>query len=88
MDISLSSKLAEFVRRKVESGAYDDPLDVIEHALDLLEDQDALRAVKLEAFRKEIALGIEQADRGQVFEGPEVFDRLRDRLRSRAEAER
>jgi hypothetical protein len=41
---------------------------------------------KLEVLRKEIAIGIEQADRGGLVNGDEIFDRIRERLRSRPDA--
>jgi antitoxin ParD1/3/4 len=50
----------------VESGDYASADDVLREALQLLEDRDRLRAWKLEELRKEIAVGISQAEQGSV----------------------
>jgi antitoxin ParD1/3/4 len=39
---------------------------VVREALRLLEERDQLRELKLEELRKFVAVGIEQADRGEV----------------------
>ena len=36
--------------------------------------------MRLEELRKEIAIGIEQADRGELFDGKEVFERLHEKI--------
>ena len=68
MNISLLPDLEELVKRKVESGEYDSPSDVVVHALYLLEACDRFRDAQLEALRREIAIGIEQCERGEVAE--------------------
>ena len=52
----------------MKSGEYDSPSDVVVHALYLLEACDRFREAQLEALRREIAIGIEQCDRGEVAE--------------------
>jgi hypothetical protein len=42
-----------------------------------------VNALKLEALRSEIQIGIEQADRGDLLDGPEVFEKLRTKARSK-----
>ncbi len=66
MNVSLTPELEGFVQQKVESGRYNSASEVIREALRLLEDHDALRQIKLDALRKEIAIGLEQAERGEV----------------------
>ena len=51
---------------KVQSGQYNSVSEVVHHALYLLQDQDTLRQIKLERLRKEIAISVEAADRGEV----------------------
>ena len=79
MHVSLTPQLEEMVKHKVESGLYKSASEVVREALRLLEERDRLREVKLEGLRKEIAIGIEQADRGELTPGEEVFERLRKR---------
>ena len=66
MTATLSGELEEFVNAQVQSGEYPSALEVIRAGLYLLEDQETLRQIRLERLRREIAIGIEQADRGEV----------------------
>ena len=68
MEVSLSPELERRIREKVESGMYRSPDEVVDTALGLLDDHDLTRSERLEALRREIAVGIEAADRGQVQE--------------------
>ena len=66
MSITLPPELERLVQEKVESGMYLSPADVIEKAIRLLHDHDQLRQMRLEELRREIAIGIEECDRGEV----------------------
>ena len=55
----------------------------IREALRLLEQRDKLQAMKLEELRKEIRISLDQADRGELLDGPEVFEKLRTKVRTR-----
>ena len=65
MNVSLTQELEAFVHQKVESGRYHSASEVVREALRLLEDHDQLRQIKLESLRKEIAIGLDQLDRGE-----------------------
>lgn len=66
MNVSLTPELEKFIQRKLKSGRYHTASEVIREGLRLLEEQDQLRALKIEALHKEIKVGIDQADRGEV----------------------
>lgn len=66
MNISLTHELEALVQEKVRSGLYHSASEVIREALRLLQDQDQVRRVHLEALRKEIAIGVAQAEGGQT----------------------
>jgi len=66
MGIAVSPDLERLVREKIDSGDSASAEDVIREALQLLDDRDRLRAWKLEELRKEIAVGIQQAEQGLV----------------------
>ncbi|MGD2109209.1 MAG: type II toxin-antitoxin system ParD family antitoxin [Phycisphaerae bacterium] len=68
MNVSLTPTLEDYVQRKVASGLYNSASEVIREALRVLEERDQLREVRLDALRKEIALGTDQLDRGEVSE--------------------
>jgi antitoxin ParD1/3/4 len=81
MEVALPPELERLVREKVESGLYLSADEVLHEALRLLDDRDRLRALRLEELRKEVAIGIEQADRGEVapFDAQATLARVRAR---------
>jgi antitoxin ParD1/3/4 len=87
MELAVSRELQQIVREKVESGDYASADDLLREALQLLDDRDRLRAWKLEELRKEIAVGIQQAEQGMV--APLDMDAIRtkvaERLRSQGQ---
>jgi len=58
MNINLTPQLEEMVRQKVASGLYTSASEVIREALRLMEEQDRLRAVKLDQLRQDIQDGL------------------------------
>jgi antitoxin ParD1/3/4 len=76
MNISLLPDLEDLIRRKVDSGEYESPSDVVIRALYLLDAHDRVRQLRLEDLRAEIAIGIEQCDQGEVVDANEVFAEL------------
>lgn len=80
MNVSLTPELEELVRKKVESGMYLSASEVVRDALRLLDEQDRLRQARLDELRKEIAVGIAQADRGELVSAEAAFDSVRNRL--------
>jgi antitoxin ParD1/3/4 len=77
MNVTLPPELEQYIARKVESGQYLCESEVILEGLHLLRQRDELDKIRLEELRKEIAIGIEQADRGELVDGKAVFERLR-----------
>ena len=66
MNVSLTPELEKLVSEKVRSGMYHTASEVIRDGLRLLKAQDELKQHRLEELRKDIAFGIEQADRGLI----------------------
>ena len=66
MNVSLTPELEQLVHHKVESGLYLSASEVVREALRLLDERDKLQTMKMEELRKQIKIGIEQADRGEV----------------------
>ena len=79
MNVSLTPELERLVTEKVESGLYGSASEVIRDALRLLQERDELRRARLEELRREIARGVEQADRGELIDSDQVFRELRQR---------
>ena len=84
MNISLTPALEKIVQEKVKRGLYTSVSEVIREALRLMEEQDRIRRFKLENLKRDISVGIEQADRGQLIDGNEVFKKIRSRSKKSA----
>ncbi len=65
MNVNLTPKLEDLVRKKVASGLYNSASEVIRESLRLLEERDRLRETRLEELRKEVAIGLEQLESGK-----------------------
>ena len=68
MNDSLTPMLEELVQQKVATGLYNSASEVIREALRLLEERDELRKVRVGTLRKEISVGLDQLERGEVSE--------------------
>jgi antitoxin ParD1/3/4 len=86
MNISLTPELDNFVNDKVASGMYHSASEVIREGLRLLKEQDTLKNLRVEALKKEIASGIEQADRGQFIQSSLVANRIKEKSAKRRKA--
>lgn len=62
INVNLSPQLDEMVRQKVASGLYTSASDVVREALRLMEQQDCIRAAKLEQLRHDISDGINSGE--------------------------
>jgi antitoxin ParD1/3/4 len=82
MNVSLTPELKELVEDKVRSGLYQTASEVVRDALRLLQDRDRFRQIKLERLRRDIAVGIEEADRGEVaaLDLDDILEESRKRL--------
>jgi antitoxin ParD1/3/4 len=81
MNVSLTPELEQFVQSKVKSGRYLSASEVVREALRLLEDRDRIYQARLADLQKEITIGVEEADRGELFDGEEVMQELYGELR-------
>ena len=67
------------MRNKVRSGLHNSASEVVREALRLMDDRDRVREMRVEKLRKEIQIGVDQIERGEVTPGEEVFRELRER---------
>ncbi len=59
MNVNLTPQLEELVRSKVASGMYTSASEVVREALRLMDEQDRLRAAKLDQLRDDIRQGMD-----------------------------
>lgn len=90
VNVSLTPRMQALIKRKVESGLYESPHEVVAEALRLLEERDAIHVAKLETLKKDLAVGIAQLDAGQgcEFDAAEIKRQGRRLLAKRARKRR
>ena len=78
MTITLTPEMEHLVQSKVQSGLFGSPADVVYEGLLLLDQEEA----RFEELKSEIAVGIEQAETGQVkvFHPEDLKARVRQEL--------
>ncbi|WFS63388.1 type II toxin-antitoxin system ParD family antitoxin [Pseudodesulfovibrio thermohalotolerans] len=70
MHISLTPELESQIKRKVESGLYNNASEVVREALRFMETHEQLvYQMKLDALRKDLSVGAAQAETGEFVEG-------------------
>ena len=65
MNVSLTTELAEFVKQQVSGGMYQTASEVIRDGLRILKQREQFRQIQIEELRKQVAIGIEQLERGE-----------------------
>jgi antitoxin ParD1/3/4 len=62
MNVNLTPQLEEMIKKKVASGLYNSASEVVREALRLMEEQDRVRAVRLEQLRQDIRAGLDSGE--------------------------
>jgi antitoxin ParD1/3/4 len=83
MNVSLSSEIKQFIESQVESGKYTSVEEVIVAGIRLLEERENIYKGRFEELKREIAIGVEASQRGDVIDGEKVFSRLQEKLQQR-----
>jgi len=83
-NISLTDHHDTLIDTKVQSGEYANASEVVREGLRLIEERDRELAARAEGIRTRVAVGLEQAERGEFVEG--TVDEIRERVRKRAKA--
>ena len=76
MNVHLSPELEQLVQSKVKSGRYNSASEVVCEALRLLEQRDEVFTRRKEEIGEQIEEGWQSAERGELVDGEEVFDRI------------
>jgi antitoxin ParD1/3/4 len=83
MSISLTPELEQFIQSQIASGKYSSTEDVIIAGIKLLEERERIYKGRFEELKREIAIGVEQLERGEVIDGEIVFRQLEQKLQQR-----
>ncbi len=79
MNVSLTPELEQLIEERVKSGLYNSASEVVREALRLLMERDQIRQIKLEELRRQIQIGIDASDHGEVVTENEAMERLKQR---------
>lgn len=83
MNVHLGTAFDDFVAGLLKSGYYQTQSEVLREGLRLLKEREDLKQMRLAEFCKEIAIGSEQAGRGEFADGPQALAKIRERSAQR-----
>ena len=86
MSISWVPELEEFTQNQIASGKYSSTEEVIIAGIKLLEERERIYQGRFEELKREIMVGVEASERGEVIDGREVIEKLRQRNQSMKKA--
>jgi len=87
MNVNLGAVLDEFIADLLKTGLYQSQSEVVREGLRLLKEREELKNLRLAELRREIAVGSDQADRGELVDGEETFAAIRRRSARRKRAQ-
>lgn len=73
LNISLTPELDQFIDARVASGRYQSASEVVRDGLRALEEREERRQTALHELRQLIAVGLEEAKRGELLDGEKVM---------------
>jgi len=82
MIITLTAELERFVTERMSRGRYSSPEKVIEEGLKLIQMKEDYER-RLAELRKDLQIGLDQISRGEVVDGKEAINRIREKIRNR-----
>jgi antitoxin ParD1/3/4 len=82
MEITLPPDLLKFIEEKVQAGQFQSPSEVIHGALAVLKEQEEWTSEDIANLREDIAVGLEQLERGEgdSWDVEEAKAKLRERV--------
>ena len=83
VNVSITPELDSFLQSRVKSGRYQTTSEVVREALRLLERHEQEREETLNQLKAKLERGAGQAERGELIDGDEVFDELREMIEER-----
>ena len=86
VNISITPELDEFLQSRVQSGRYQTTSEVVREALRLLERQEQSREAATQQLKAKLQRGAAEAERGELIDGDEVFEELRQMIAERRKA--
>ncbi|MFE1745772.1 type II toxin-antitoxin system ParD family antitoxin [Coleofasciculus sp. H7-2] len=82
--VSVTPELEQFVSELLESGKFSSASEVVCEGLRSLQDRYIVYQARLAELQKEITIGIEASEGGEVVDGATAIQELRDKIRQRS----
>ena len=86
MNVNLGAVFDNFIADLLKTGLYQSQSEIVREGLRLLKEREELKNLRLGELRKEIAVGSDQADRGEFVDGEKAFAEIRRRSAGRQRA--
>ncbi|GAB4415585.1 MAG: hypothetical protein OHK0021_22340 [Bryobacter sp.] len=86
VSISITPELDAFLQSRVQSGRYQTTSEVVREALRLLERREQERDEAFLQLKAQLQRGASEAERGELLDGDQVFDELREMIDERRKA--
>jgi antitoxin ParD1/3/4 len=83
MTVTLTTEQEQFITEQLKDGHYRSAADVVTQSLGMLREQEEFIRSNVAELREKIAVGIEQANRGELLDGRAVIDALLEKNRQR-----
>ncbi|MEQ8995325.1 MAG: type II toxin-antitoxin system ParD family antitoxin [Coleofasciculus sp. B1-GNL1-01] len=83
MPITLPQELEQFIKNQVASGKYASTDEVFLAGIKLLQERENLYQGRFEELRREIRVGVEAAERGELLDAETVIIGLQEKLQQR-----
>jgi antitoxin ParD1/3/4 len=87
MTVTLTIDQEKFIAERMNRGGYSSPEKILDEGLKLIQAKEEYQG-RLVELRREIQIGIDQINRGEVLDGEVVFDRLLEKNRQRVRAKK
>lgn len=78
LNVSITAQNQKYINRLIRSGRYQSVSELIRDALAALAAREVAAVARNRDWRRKIAEGIAQADRGEFIDGEEAFARLEE----------
>jgi antitoxin ParD1/3/4 len=75
MTLTLTAEQEKFIAERMNRGGHSSPEKIVDEGLKLIRAKEEYQG-RLVELRREIQIGIDQVNRGEVLDGEVVFDRL------------
>jgi antitoxin ParD1/3/4 len=75
MTVTLTAEQEKFIAERMNRAGYSSPEKVLEEGLKLIQAKEEYQR-RLAELRRELQIGIDQINRGEVLNGDEVFDEI------------